>query len=171
MNDYVYPDTLVSTDWVAEHLSDHLVRILEVDVDTSAYETRHLPGAIGWNWETQLQDQLTRDVINKENFELLCAQAGISNDIIVVLYGDNDNWFAAKGRGKAVLDNIEHKIEDDYAVVIPAGTRHNIINTSKDKEMKLYTIYSPPEHRDGVIHKTKADALTDDEHFNGMTTE
>jgi len=95
MNDYAYPDTLVSTDWVAEHLSDHLVRILEVDVDTSAYETGHLPGAIGWNWETQLQDQLTRDIINKDNFELLCSHAGIGNDTTIVLYGDNDNWFAA----------------------------------------------------------------------------
>ena len=76
-----------------------------------------------------------------------------------------------KGKGKAVLDAVEHKIKDDYAIVIPAGTRHNIINTSKDEEMKLYTIYSPPEHRDGVIHKTKADAMADDEHFDGKTTE
>ena len=76
-----------------------------------------------------------------------------------------------KGKGNAVLDAVEHKIEDDYAIVIPAGAKHNIINTSKDKEMKLYTIYSPPEHRDGVIHKTKADALADDEHFDGKTTE
>ena len=76
-----------------------------------------------------------------------------------------------KGKGKAVLDAVEHKIKDDYAIVIPAGTRHNIINTSKDEEMKLYTIYSPPEHKDGVIHKTKADALADDEHFDGKTTE
>jgi mannose-6-phosphate isomerase-like protein (cupin superfamily) len=76
-----------------------------------------------------------------------------------------------KGKGKAVLDNVEHKIEDDYAVVIPAGARHNIINTSKDKEMKLYTIYSPPEHRDGVVHRTKDDAIADDEHFDGKTTE
>jgi mannose-6-phosphate isomerase-like protein (cupin superfamily) len=76
-----------------------------------------------------------------------------------------------KGKGKAVLDNVEHKIKDDYAIVIPAGARHNIINTSKDEEMKLYTIYSPPEHRDGVIHKTRADAMADDEHFDGKTTE
>ena len=76
-----------------------------------------------------------------------------------------------KGKGKAVLDGVEHKIEDDYAIVIPAGARHNIINTSKDKEMKLYTIYSPPEHRDGVVHKTKDDAIAEDEHFDGKTTE
>lgn len=76
-----------------------------------------------------------------------------------------------KGKGKAVLDDAEHKIKDDYAIVIPAGTKHNIINTSKDDEMKLYTIYSPPQHRDGVIHKTKADAMADNEYFDGKTSE
>jgi mannose-6-phosphate isomerase-like protein (cupin superfamily) len=76
-----------------------------------------------------------------------------------------------KGSGKAVLDGVAHTIEDDYAVVIPAGCIHNIINTSDKKKMKLYSVYSPPEHRDGVIHKTKAEAEADDEHFDGVTTE
>ncbi|NWF52280.1 MAG: cupin domain-containing protein [Nitrospirae bacterium] len=76
-----------------------------------------------------------------------------------------------KGKGRAILDSVEHKIKDDYAIVIPAGTKHNIINTSKDEEMKLYTVYSPPQHREGVIHKTKADAMADEEHFDGKTTE
>ncbi len=76
-----------------------------------------------------------------------------------------------KGEGKAILDSVAYDIEDDYAIVIPASTRHNIINTSTDKKMKLYTIYSPPQHRDGVIHETKADAMADDEHFDGKTTE
>jgi len=75
------------------------------------------------------------------------------------------------GEGKAILDNVEYTIEDDWAVVIPAGTRHNIINTSQEGDMKLYTIYSPPEHRDGVIHRTKFDSLADIEHFNGSTSE
>jgi mannose-6-phosphate isomerase-like protein (cupin superfamily) len=75
-----------------------------------------------------------------------------------------------KGDGKAVLDGVEHEIEDDYAIVIPAGTNHNIINTG-DKEMKLYTVYSPPEHRDGVVHSTKAEAEEGEEHFDGKTTE
>ena len=77
-----------------------------------------------------------------------------------------------KGKGKAVLDGAEHEIEDDFAIVIPAGTRHNIINTSSDEPMKLYTIYSPPEHRDGVVHATKADATEDKtDEFEGKTTE
>jgi len=74
------------------------------------------------------------------------------------------------GRGKVVLDDVEYEVEAEYAVVVPAGVRHNIINTG-DSDLKLYTIYSPPEHRDGVIHPTKSDALEDDEHFDGKTTE
>jgi mannose-6-phosphate isomerase-like protein (cupin superfamily) len=76
------------------------------------------------------------------------------------------------GSGKAVLDGVEYDIETEWAVVIPAGTRHNIINTSPDKEMKLYTIYSPPEHKDGVIHITKEDAMSDkSDEFDGKTSE
>ncbi len=75
------------------------------------------------------------------------------------------------GTGKAILDGVEHAIEDDFAIVIPAGTTHNIINTSKNSEMKLYSVYSPPEHREGVLHKTKAEALADNEEFDGRTTE
>jgi mannose-6-phosphate isomerase-like protein (cupin superfamily) len=75
------------------------------------------------------------------------------------------------GNGKAILDGMEHEIRDDYAIVIPAGTRHNIINTSKDADMKLYSIYSPPEHREGVVHRTKNEALADNEQFDGKTTE
>lgn len=75
------------------------------------------------------------------------------------------------GEGKAVLDGVEHKIEDGSAIVIPAGARHNVIN-GLNGEMKLYTIYSPPEHKDGTVHNAKADAMADEEdHFNGVTTE
>jgi mannose-6-phosphate isomerase-like protein (cupin superfamily) len=73
-----------------------------------------------------------------------------------------------QGTGKAVLDGKEHPLQDGSAVVIPAGTNHNIINTGKT-DMKLYTIYSPPEHRDGTVHRTKADVQ--EEHFDGRTTE
>lgn len=76
-----------------------------------------------------------------------------------------------KGNGKAVLDGVESLIEDGSAIIVPAGTKHNIINTSLDSAMKLYTIYSPPNHRDGVVHKTKAEAESGEEHFDGKTTE
>ena len=72
------------------------------------------------------------------------------------------------GEGKVVMDGVEHKVGDGSAVVIPAGTRHNVINTGAG-DLKLYTIYSPPEHKDGTIHKTKAEAV--EEHFDGKTTE
>jgi mannose-6-phosphate isomerase-like protein (cupin superfamily) len=76
-----------------------------------------------------------------------------------------------EGNGKAVLDGVEHSIEDDWAIVIPAGMKHNVINTG-DEPLKLYTIYSPPEHRDGTVHATKEDALADKEdEFDGKTTE
>ena len=75
------------------------------------------------------------------------------------------------GSGVAVLDGVEHQIAHGTAVVIPAGTKHNIVNNSEREELKLYTLYSPPEHRDGTIHRTKADALAHEEHFDGKTTE
>ena len=88
-------DKLVSPDWVTEHGSDPNVRLVEVDVDTAAYGEGHIEGAVGWNWTTQLQDQVQRDIISKENLEQLLAESGIGNDTHVVLYGDNNNWFAA----------------------------------------------------------------------------
>jgi len=94
MADYAHPEVLVSTQWVAEHLNDPKVRLVEVDVDTTAYDQGHIPGAIGWNWQTQLQDQLRRDLISKTEFEKLLGASGISNDSTVVVYGDNNNWFA-----------------------------------------------------------------------------
>src|SRR5687767_11412175 len=86
---------LVTTDWVADHLKDPKVRIAEVDVDTAAYDQGHVPGAVGWNWTTQLCDTVVRDVIPKHKLEELLGASGIANDSTVVLYGDNNNWFAA----------------------------------------------------------------------------
>src|SRR5579862_2195576 len=95
MADYAYPQTLASTEWVAQHSRDANVRIAEVDVDTNAYKEGHVPGAIGWSWNTQLCDTTRRDILSKHQFEKLMAGAGISNDTTVILYGDNNNWFAA----------------------------------------------------------------------------
>ncbi|MFB6207609.1 MAG: sulfurtransferase [Haloglomus sp.] len=93
-------DVLVSADWVEERLDefqsdDPAHRLVEVDVDTEAYDEGHAPGAIGFNWETQLQDQTERDILDKEDFESLLGSHGITEDSTVVLYGDNSNWFAA----------------------------------------------------------------------------
>jgi thiosulfate/3-mercaptopyruvate sulfurtransferase len=86
---------LVGTDWVSQHLSDPSVRIAEVDVDTAAYDQGHVPGAVGWNWTTQLCDTLVRDVVPKAKLEELLGNSGIDNKTTIVLYGDNNNWFAA----------------------------------------------------------------------------
>ena len=95
MADYAYPDSLVSTEWVAEHGGDANVRLVEVDVDTSAYEQGHIAGAVGWNWQSQLQQPVQRDLATKEEIEQLLGSSGIGNGTTVILYGDNNNWFAA----------------------------------------------------------------------------
>jgi mannose-6-phosphate isomerase-like protein (cupin superfamily) len=76
-----------------------------------------------------------------------------------------------KGQGVAILNDIEHNISDGFGVVVPAGTKHNFINTSSDTDLKLYTLYSPPEHRDAVVRATKKEAMASEEHFDGQTTE
>jgi thiosulfate/3-mercaptopyruvate sulfurtransferase len=86
---------LVSAGWVAEHLDDPKVVLVEVDEDTSAYDKNHIAGAIRLNWKSDLQDPVRRDFVNKEQFEALLSERGISNDDTVILYGGNNNWFAA----------------------------------------------------------------------------
>jgi thiosulfate/3-mercaptopyruvate sulfurtransferase len=95
MGDYKHPEVLVSTDWVVEHASDPKVRLVEVDVDTTSYEKGHIQNAIAWNWTSQLQDNVRRDLLAKAQMEELLSQSGIGRDTVVVLYGDNNNWFAA----------------------------------------------------------------------------
>jgi thiosulfate/3-mercaptopyruvate sulfurtransferase len=95
MSDYANPNALVDTDWVASHLNDDGIRLVEVDVDTSAYDSGHIPGAVGLNWKSQLQQQTVRDIPSKSEWEALLSSAGIGNDTRVILYGDNNNWFAA----------------------------------------------------------------------------
>jgi thiosulfate/3-mercaptopyruvate sulfurtransferase len=94
MTDYAHPNSLVSTEWVAQHGSDSNVRLVEVDVDTKAYDEGHIEGALGWNWQTQLCDTVRRDVIGREDLEALLSSSGIGNDTTIVLYGDNNNWFS-----------------------------------------------------------------------------
>src|SRR5579883_3464969 len=97
MAEYAHPEALVTTDWVAQHANDPNVRVVEVDVDTGSYKEGHVPGAIAWAWNTQLCDTTRRDILSKQQFEQLMASSGIGNNTTVVLYGDNNNWFAAWG--------------------------------------------------------------------------
>jgi thiosulfate/3-mercaptopyruvate sulfurtransferase len=95
MAEYKHPEVLISTEEAAKLQNDPKVRLVEVDVDTTAYAQGHIPGAVGWNWQTQLQDNIRRDLIDKAALEKLLGQSGISNDTTILLYGDNNNWFAA----------------------------------------------------------------------------
>src|ERR671936_1500345 len=94
---YAHPEVLVETNWVSENLGKPGIKLIEIDVDTKAYDAGHIPGAVGFNWQTQLQDQVRRDIISKEAFEKLVGGAGISPQDTVIIYGDNNNWFAAYG--------------------------------------------------------------------------
>ena len=95
MRTYANPQTLVPTDWVSQHRNDPNLVLVEVDVDTAAYNEGHIPGAIGWNWQTQLCDTVRREIISRTDLESLLGRSGIGNDTTIILYGDNNNWFAA----------------------------------------------------------------------------
>jgi thiosulfate/3-mercaptopyruvate sulfurtransferase len=86
---------LVDAAWAQAHLTDPAVRFVEVDVDTTSYEQSHLPGAVGWNWTSQLADGIRRDIAGRDDFSALLSAGGIDSDTTIVLYGDNNNWFAA----------------------------------------------------------------------------
>lgn len=92
---YAHPEALVTTDWVAEHLNDPSVKLIEVDVDTTAYDKGHIRNAIGWNWQTDLNDRVRRDIIDPRAFAELNRAAGIHKTDTVIIYGDSNNWFAA----------------------------------------------------------------------------
>ena len=94
---YAHPEVLVSTQWVADHLEDPRVRVLESDEDLLLYEIGHIPGALKLDWETQMQQPVVRDFVDKAGFEQLARERGITNDMTVVLYGDKNNWYATYG--------------------------------------------------------------------------
>ena len=122
----------------------------------------------------------SKSIINNYFREVLYTSKNIQLVVMSLLPGEEigeevhtlDQFIRIdKGEGKAILDGIEHPIKDGYAVVVPQGTRHNIVNTSSSEALKLYTIYSPPDHKDHLIHKTKAEAMASDEPFDGVTSE
>lgn len=95
-----------------------------------------------------------------------------SQDIGMEIHSDNDQFIRCeKGEGKCIIDDHEYHIEDGFAIIIPAWAKHNIINTSSSDYLKLYTLYSPPHHKDGTVHKTKSEAENSEEEFDGKTSE
>src|SRR6266540_4010954 len=95
MSEYANPDALVDTDWLEQNLNDPGIRVIEVDEDTAAYEKGHIPGSVGWNWTTDLHAPVGRDYVDQAGLSALLRRAGVGADTTVILYGGNNNWFAA----------------------------------------------------------------------------
>jgi thiosulfate/3-mercaptopyruvate sulfurtransferase len=171
-----FSNVLVDVDWARDHLDDPTVRFLEVDVDTSAYETGHLPGAVPINWTSQLTDSIRRDLASREDLQALLRGAGIDDDTQIVLYGDNNNWFAAwaywqlryHGLDNAwLLNGGRKKVEAaglplttdapshaQGSITVPAGTREElrayrdqVIDAVGDSSLGLVDVRSPEEFR------------------------
>ena len=107
-----------------------------------------------------------------KNSQLVLMSLKPGEEIGEEVHEDHDQFFRFEvGQGKVVIDGVEHSVKDGSGVVVPAGARHNVINTSKRANLRLYTIYSPPEHKDGVVRHTKTEAMASEEHFDGQTTE
>jgi mannose-6-phosphate isomerase-like protein (cupin superfamily) len=115
-------------------------------------------------------DDFRRVVYTAKNSQLVLMSLKPKEEIGMEVHKLDQFFRVEEGSGDAVLDGVRTAIRAGFAVVIPAGTNHNIINTGT-VPMKLYTLYSPPNHRDGVVHRTRADAEADNEHFDGKTTE
>ena len=125
---------------------------------------------------------IERDTLKNKNFrkviytgrnsQLVLMSLKPKEEIGLETHPENDQFLRFEGgTGRVIIDDSKYTVKDGDAVVIPAGAKHNVINTSSEEELKIYTIYSPPHHRDGTIHKTKEQAETDDEEFDGKTTE
>ncbi len=125
---------------------------------------------------------IEKDTVDNNDFRKVLYTSKFSQLVLMSLkpgeeigaevHDDVDQFFRfEEGEGEVIIDDTTYRVKDGSAVVVPRGARHNVVNTSKNAALKLYTIYSPPEHRNGVNHKTKADAEADSEHFDGKTSE
>jgi mannose-6-phosphate isomerase-like protein (cupin superfamily) len=122
--------------------------------------------------ETKKNTDFRRVLYTGKHSQLVLMSLKPGEEIGEEIHQDVDQFFRfEKGEGKVIIDGIEHLVRDGYAVVVPAGARHNVVNTSKRANLKLYTIYSPPEHQDGVVRHTKKEAMASEEHFDGRATE
>jgi len=122
--------------------------------------------------ETRKNNDFRRVLYTGKYSQLVLMSLRAREEIGEETHGDVDQFFRFEaGEGKVVIDGAEHRVKGGDAVIVPAGARHNVINTSKSSELKLYTIYSPPEHQDGTVRHSKAEAIVKEEHFDGKTTE
>ncbi len=152
---YANDRVLVDADWAKAHLQDPTVRFVEVDVDTTAYSQGHLPGAVGWDWTSQLSDGVRRDLASREDFSALLSGSGIGPDTTIVLYGDNNNWFAAFAYWQLKL------FGHDDVRILNGGRKYwldNGLPISIDEPTYVATGYQLPE-RDDALRAYRDDIL------------
>jgi thiosulfate/3-mercaptopyruvate sulfurtransferase len=177
---YAHPEVLVSTDWVAEHLDDPNVRVVESDEDVLLYDMGHVPGAINLDWHTDLQDQVKRDFLDKAGFEALLGKNGIGNDTTVVFYGDRNNWYATyaywlfkyfghrdarvmnggrakwEAEGRPMSREVPSYPETTYTAQEPdeqiRAYRDDVLKQVKSGEPALVDVRSVPEYTGEVLH-------------------
>ena len=177
---YAHPEVLVTTEWVAQHLEDPKVRIVESDEDILLYDVGHVPGAVKLDWHTDLQNPVERDFVDKAGFEALMSRAGIANDTTVVFYGDKNNWYACYtfwlfkyfghedarvmdgGRAKWEAEGREYEREvpsypaTTYTAKDPDPTvrafRDDVLKAVEAGTPKLVDVRSPQEYTGEVIH-------------------
>ncbi len=152
---YASDRVLVDADWAKAHLNDPNVRFVEVDVDTTAYSQGHLPGAVGWDWTSQLSDGVRRDLASREDFSKLLSQSGISPTTTIVLYGDNNNWFAAFAYWQLKL------FGHDDVRILNGGRKYwldNGLPITLDEPSHAPTGYDLPE-RDDALRAYRDDIL------------
>jgi thiosulfate/3-mercaptopyruvate sulfurtransferase len=177
---YAHPEVLVSTDWVAEHLDDPNVRVVESDEDVLLYDMGHVPGAINLDWHTDLQDQVKRDFLDKAGFEALLGKNGIGNDMTVVFYGDRNNWYATyaywlfkyfghrdarvmnggrakwEAEGRPMSREVPSYPETTYTAQEPdeqiRAYRDDVLKQVKSGAPALVDVRSVPEYTGEVLH-------------------
>jgi mannose-6-phosphate isomerase-like protein (cupin superfamily) len=122
--------------------------------------------------ETRKNADFRRVLYTGKHSQLVLMSLKPGEEIGEETHEDVDQFFRFEaGVGKVIIDGVEHRVKDGNGVIVPAGARHNVVNTSKRANLRLYTIYSPPEHQDRVVRHTKKEAMASEEHFDGQTTE
>ncbi len=174
VNGYAHPEVLVETQWVADHLNDPKVRLVEVDVDTTAYDSGHIPGAAGWNWKKDTQQLIRRDLPDQAGLEELLSRSGITNDTTVILYGDNNNWFATYafwllklyGHADARLMNGGRKkwLDESRPLTTEVATLARTTYRAKDSDTSLRALRSLVEVSVGMAGRAFVDVRSPKEY-------